>query len=73
MVAGTSLLVQLLHEGIYDIVGGITRIDILSAYSESYSYVPAADEYQDQNIMVSTRQKVEIDEKRIEVVFIADN
>lgn len=73
MVAGTSLLVQLLHEGIYDAIGGITRIDILSAYSDSYSYVPAADEYQDQNIMVSARQKVEIDEKRIEVVLIVDN
>lgn len=73
MVAGTSLISQLLHEGIYDAVSGITRVDILSAYSDVQSYVPAAGDHLDQNIIVSTRQKVEIDEKRIEVVFIADS
>ncbi len=73
MVAGTSLISQLLIEGIYDAISGITRVDILSAYSEDCSFVPAAEGYLDQNIIVSTRQKVEIDEKRIEVVFIADN
>lgn len=73
MVAGTNLLTQLLQDGIYGTVAGITRIDILTAYSTDKMYVPEAADYEDRNIMVSTRQKVSIDETRIEVVFDADN
>lgn len=73
MVAGTSLIIQLLHEGIYGTVAGITRIDVLTAYSADKMYVPNEEDYSESNIMVSTRQKISIDETRIEVVFDADN
>lgn len=73
MVAGTSLITQLLHEGIYGTVAGITRIDVLTAYSVDKMYVPGPEDYTENNIMVSTRQKISIDETRIEVIFDADN
>ena len=72
MVAGTSLITQLLHDGIYGRVAGITRVDVLTAHSTDRMYVPAADDYSEKNIMVSTRQKISIDETRIEVTFDAD-
>ena len=73
MVAGTSLLTQLLTDGIYGAVAGITYIDVYTAYSNDSSYVPAEGDYQLKNIIVTTRQKVLIDETRIEVTFIADS
>ena len=73
MVAGTSLLTQLLIDGIYGVVAGITYIDVYTAYSNDSSYVPAEDDYQLKNIIVTTRQKVLIDETRIEVTFSADS
>ena len=72
MVAGTNLITQLLNDGIYGTVSGITRIDILTAYSADKTYVPEAADYTECNIMVSTRQKISLDEKRIEVSFDAD-
>lgn len=73
MVAGTSLITQLLHEGIYGTVAGITRIDVLTAYAADKMYVPVPEDYTEGNVMVSTRQKISIDETRIEVIFDADN
>ncbi len=72
MVAGTNLITQLLNDGIYGTVSGLTRIDILTAYSADKTYVPEALDYTERNIMVSTRQKISLDEKRIEVSFDAD-
>ncbi len=72
MVAGTSLITQLLHDGIYGTVAGITRIDVLTAHSADKMYVPSEGNYSEKNIMVSTRQKVSIDETRIEVTFDAE-
>lgn len=72
MVAGTNLITQLLNDGIYGTVSGITRIDILTACSSDKTYVPGAEDYAERNIMVSTRQKISVDEKRIEVSFDAD-
>lgn len=72
MVAGTNLITQLLNDGIYGTVAGITRIDILTAYTADKTYVPQAADYTECNIMISTRQKISLDEKRIEVSFDAD-
>lgn len=73
MVAGTSLLTQLLNDGIYGTVAGITYVDVLTAYSTEKGYVPKAEDYKRENIIVTSRQKVLIDETRIEVTFDADS
>lgn len=72
-VAGTSMLTQLLNEGIYDKVAGITFVEILSAYSTSSAYTPDESDYKHQNIIVTSRQKVLLDDARIEVSFRADS
>ena len=72
-IAGTNMLTQLLHEGIYQRVAGVTYVEILSAWSASSAYVPAASEYQHRNIMVTSRQKVLLRDTRIEVSFCADS
>lgn len=73
MVAGNSLLTQLLNEGIYNAVAGITYIEIKTAYSTEKTYIPNETDYKPANIIVTSRQKVMIDERRIEVVFNADS
>ena len=70
---GTSLLTQLLTEGIYDAVAGLTYIDIYTAYSKDSTFVPEDADYKQENIIATSRQKILIDEKRIEVSFDADN
>lgn len=72
-VAGKNLLTQLLNDGIYDAVAGLTYIEIYTAYGTSSTYVPASSDYKQKNIIVSSRQKVLIDETRIEVSFNADS
>ena len=72
-VAGTSLLTQLLTDGIYSLVAGLTYVDIYTAYSTDSTYVPKDEDYQQKNIIVTSRQKVLIDETRIEVTFSADS
>lgn len=67
MVAGSNLLTQLLNEGIYSAVSGITYVDIYVATSNDATYVPTEDDYKLENIIVTTRQKVLIDSSRIEV------
>lgn len=73
MMAGTSLLTQLLTDGIYDTVAGLTYIDIYTAYGTERTYVPDDTDYQRRNVIVTSRQKVLLDETRIEVVFHADD
>ncbi len=73
LTAGSNLIMQLLNPGIYDAVAGITYIEIFSAYSADSTYTPAPADYKQGNIRVSTRQKVLIDDTRIEVVFNADS
>lgn len=68
LVAGNHLLIQLLHEGIYSSVAGITYVDIRIAYSSDKSYIPEDTDYKKENIIVTARQKVMIDKNRIEVV-----
>ena len=70
--AGSSMLYQLLTKGIYDLVAGVTRVEILSAYSEEYpeSYTPGDDlsVYQERNIIVDARRKILLIDGQIEVV-----
>lgn len=73
MRAGDPLLIQLLNEGIYDDVSGVTYIDILTAYSEEPGYTAVPEDYQERNVPVTMRQKVLIDRSRIEVVFHDSN
>ena len=69
MTAGTSLLTQLLNEGIYDRVAGLTKIIIYTAYTTDSTVIPGDGDYQrHEHIMATSRQKVLIDENRIEVV-----
>ena len=72
-VAGTNLLTQLLNDGIYDAVAGLTYVEIYTAYGTSSTYVPESSDYKQKNIIVTSRQKVLIDEKRIEVSFSEDS
>lgn len=72
-VAGTNLLTQLLNDGIYDAVAGLTYVEIYTAYGTSSIYVPEVSDYKQKNIIVTSRQKVLIDEKRIEVSFSEDS
>ena len=71
-VAGTNLLTQLFNEGIYRAVPGVTYIEISVAHGNSVDYVPSPSDYKSKNIMVNSRQKILIDEKRIEVAFSED-
>lgn len=67
MVAGSSLYSQLLLEGIYNVVSGVTHVDIYVATSTDKTFVPTEDDYEQKNIIVTTRQKVLVDASRIEV------
>ena len=71
--AGSPLLTQLFHEGIYRAVAGITYIEIWTAYATEISYVPVEEDYQRKNVMVTSRQKVLLDQTRMEVTFFADS
>lgn len=73
LTAGTSLLTQLLTDSIYGAVAGITYIDIYTAYSTDKNYIPTEEEYQMKNVSASSRQKILIEEARIEVKFDADS
>lgn len=72
MVAGDSLLTQVLYEGIYSTVAGLEYIDIYVAYSNNRSYVPLPEEFKKENVNVAQRQKVLLDATRIEVVLSGD-
>lgn len=70
MTAGTNLLTQLLHEGIYDRVAGLTKVTILTAYTTDRMVIPKDSDYKDANVMATSRQKVILDENRIEVTLV---
>lgn len=73
LVAGTSLLTQLLNDGIYATVAGLTFIEILTATKKEKGEVPGEEDYKAENVIVSSREKVILDETRIEVEFVADS
>lgn len=72
MAAGESLLTQLLNDGIYKAVAGVTYVEIKAASSADKSHVPAEAEYAQGNIAATSRQKILVDGRRIEVTFDAD-
>ena len=67
MFSGSALLTQLLNEGIYESVAGITYVDIYTAYSTDKAYVPKDGDYKQSNIVPTMRQKVLVDASRIGV------
>ena len=67
MTAGASLLIQLLNEGIYGNISGVTYIDTYTAYSNDPAYIPEDEDYKQENVIAATRQKVLVDAARIEV------
>lgn len=73
MKAGSDLLIQKIAAGIYNNVAGVTFVDFTVASSNSSSYVPSSGDYESENIMATSRQKILIDSARIEVTFVADN
>lgn len=73
LVAGDSLISQLLHEGIYYSVGGITYIEIKAVASTDSAHVPIESEYTLINVKASQRQKVLVSDTRIGVVFDGNN
>lgn len=73
MTSGTNLLTQLLNDGIYGAVSGVTYIDIYCAYSDDSEFIPDSEDYELGNVIVTSRQKILIDDERIEVTFIADS
>ena len=68
---GEDMLYQLLTKGIYDLVAGVTRIEILSACSTGISDfdIPPESDYAEQNIIADARQKILLDEDRIRVII----
>lgn len=67
--AGESMLSQILNEDIYKTVSGITYVDIKCATTTEKDYIPMEEEYTKINVSVTDRQKIVIDETRIEVVY----
>lgn len=72
LLAGNSLLIQLLNEGIYAAVPGTTLVEILTAVTETPESSPQSGQYLARNIVVTPRQRIMVEESRIEVVFNAD-
>lgn len=73
LAAGGNLLTQLLNEGIYSAVAGLTYVEISTACKTGKGEVPDPGDYEQKNIIVTSRQKIIMDEMRIEVSFVADN
>lgn len=73
IVAGDDLLTQMLNEGIYSTVAGVTYIDIMAAASSDKAYTPKKEDYTERNVSVTQRQKILLDATRIEVVLDADS
>lgn len=73
IVAGDDLIIQLLHEGIYDVVPGLTYIKIEVVATKESSHVPKAEEYMIANILATSREKILISSERIEVILDGDS
>lgn len=73
IIAGADLIIQLLHEGIYDTVPGLTYVKIEVVSTKDSSHVPEAEEYTIANILATSREKILIDAQRIEVVLDGDS
>lgn len=73
LVCGDDLLIQLLLDGIYDSIAGLSYVDITVAYSSDSGFEPSSEDYTQGNIIVTARQKILLAEARIEVSFSADS
>lgn len=73
MVAGSDLLIQQLNKGIYDMVSGVTYVDIYTASSSDPAYIPKSGDYVQANVEATTRQKILIAESRIEVSMLENS
>ena len=73
IIAGDDLIIQMLHEGIYDVVPGLTYIKIEVVSTKDSSHVPEAEEYAIANILATSREKILISSERIEVVLDGDS
>ena len=72
-MAGDSLLVQLLTEGIYASIPGLTYVEISTACKSTGTELPGDMDYQaNQNVPASARQKILLSDTRMEVRFVAD-
>lgn len=69
LASGDSLLIQKLHEGIYQTVTNTRNVDIKVAYNSDKNHIPTASEYKSENIMVIMREKIVTESTRIEVVI----
>lgn len=72
IIAGDDLIIQLLHEGIYDVVPGLTYVKIEIVATKDSSYIPE-EEYTISNILATSREKILISSERIEVVLDGDS
>ena len=71
--AGARLLVQLMSDGIYSAINGLTYVDIKLAYSSDKAFKPTDADYKAVNIICTSRQMIVGDRERIEVEFDADS
>ena len=62
---GKSLLIQTLIESLYEVIPGLTYVDIQSAYRDNLSQTPT--NFVAKNVLVNSRQKIILSEDRIEV------
>lgn len=69
IIAGADLIIQLLHEGIYDTVPGLTYVKIEVVSTKDSSHVPETEEYTIANILATSREKILISSERIEVIL----
>lgn len=67
--AGDHMLSQTFNEGIYSVVGGVTYVDIKCAATTDKEHIPTSDEYNKVNVRCNSRQKIVINDTRIEVVY----
>lgn len=66
---GVSVYTQKFIGGIYRQVTGVSFVEIAAFSTTDAGTVPEPDDYAEDNILVSSRQKALIEEKRIEVVL----
>lgn len=67
--SGDDMLSQTFNDGIYEVVGGVTYVDIKCATTTRNDYIPQAEEYDKVNVSVTSRQKIVVTDTRIEVVY----
>lgn len=70
--AGENLFIQKLSSSLYEIVSGLTFVDITSATSNDINFSPKDSDFKGGNVYATKRQKLKLDNKRVEVKFVND-